>query len=257
MKNKNKNHAFGSFTLGNRLNLKSKITVLTIENEDGRKKEVAKETTCNDRLKELQSSLNNALEAKKDGKHDIDGVPLSSILEIRTEAVTAFLTENSIFPSDKGFEVICQYADNSVNLPKDFPKFGIDFVYSVEQKRILEGIFSTDKTWLNSEKGNESEKAFLSEMTSRGSIGKRAFSITSKNGKARIKGGYQIESDFDDDLEKKFFERQNQKNHFGLLSETKEKPIEQKTCKELRLECKMLKIPTKGLNKSQLIEKLS
>jgi hypothetical protein len=99
-------------------------------------------------------------------------------------------------------------------------------------------------------------KEFLSEFQSKGSIGRRSFSISMHNGKAKIKGGYQIESEFDEDLEKKFFERQNQKNHFGLLANTEEKPVEEKTCKELRLECKSLNLSSKG-KKSELIERIS
>lgn len=247
-----KKHIFGTFILANRLNLKKRIQL--IESKDNEQKE--RNLLVIDRLKELQSSLNESIALKNDGKHDIDGIPLSSVIEQRQADVLTFLQENKIFPSQKGFDIVCQYAEHSTNLPKDFPTFGIDFVYSDEQRKILKGLFSTDKAWLSSEKGNDSEKEFLSEFQSVGSIGKRSFSIEMKNGKAKIRGGYQIESEFDEDLERKFFERQNQKNHFGLLSSLEEKSIDEKTCKELRLECKSLNLSSKG-KKVELIERIS
>lgn len=250
----NQKHPFGSFVPMNRLNLNKKIILLENPSNDDEPKE--RELLAKDRLKELQTSLNDAVSLKNDGKHHIDGVALTSVIEQRQADIVEFLKENRIVPSDKGFSVICDYVDHSTNLPKEFPKFGIDFVFSDEQERILNGLKQTDKAWLSSEKGNQSEKEFLGEMSAKGSIGKRAFSIFMKEGKPRIKGGYQIESDFDDDLEKKFFERQNQKNHFGLLANTEEKSIEEKTCKELRLECKSLGISSKG-KKAELVNRIT
>jgi hypothetical protein len=149
-----KKHIFGTFILANRMNLKRKILLIESKGNE----ETERSLLAIDRLKELQSSLNEAIALKNDGKHDIDGIALSSVIEQREADVLTFLQENKIFPSQKGFESICNYADHSTNLPKEFPKFGIDFVYSDEQKKTLQGLFSTDKAWLSSEKGNESEK---------------------------------------------------------------------------------------------------
>lgn len=246
-----KKHILGNFVLSNRMNLKKKLLLIESKGNE----ETKKELLVTDRLKELQSSLNDAIALKNDGKHDIDGIPLSSVIEQRQADVSTFLIENKVYPTQKGFETICNFADHSTNLPKEFPKFGIDFVYSDEQKKTLQGLFSTDKAWLSSEKGNQIENNFLSEFQAKGNIGRRSFSISMHNGKAKINGGYMIESEFDEDLEKKFFERQNQKNHFGLLANVEDKPIEEKTCKELRLECRSLNLSSKG-KKAELIERI-
>jgi hypothetical protein len=236
------------FNLSNRLNLSKKIIVIRDEKEFS--------ITCNKRVKELQTSLDKAIAHKNEGNYDLDGISIESIIDTRKADLVEFLRENNIVPSEKGFEAICNLAEDNWNYPKDFPRPNIDFVFTTEQEKILKDIGKQDKNWLESNEGQEKEKEFATDLFKNGSIGKRQFALSTKNGKAFISGGYRIDAEYTEEIEKANQERLGHKRRFQLLEDSEQKPIEGKTCKELRLELSALGKSTKG-TKAELVARLS
>ena len=243
----------GGFTLANRQGLQSKITLKLLSSKTGEKEKVT--LTCNNRLKDLQSSLKKVKEAKNNGDFTFNGLPIESVILQRSEDIKTFLVENAIVPTEKAMATLIEFASEGKTPHKNdnFPKYGYDYVLSDEQAKVIGLHLANDKTWLNSIEGQKVEKAFSSLIQK--NIGQRKFKIGSRNGKQIIQGAYVFESEVTPTIKSQWDKRLAHKNAFLLSLESKSKSIEEKTISELRLELKSRDLPTRG-KKTDLVNRI-
>ena len=205
----------------------------------------------NEDVVQAQKELNNIKSSKS--PYYYKGMIKQKAIDEQSARLENLLEKNEVFLTDAGFKLFKQaeFDNTKLNI-----KFGYSCVLSESQKKEIEAINDKDKSYLNSEVGQKSEKQLFQDVASSvQTIKSRSYSFFVEDNDLIIESNYKVRNKAED-IEDSFKNNRSQKNKFEEIQISTSNELEDKTKAELKILCNEKNLKVSG-SKSVLIKRLS